>query len=408
MHRSFVAAVAALFACSAHAQLYLQAELRSPQPEEDAAFGATILDAFNSMIVGAPATSAAGIPGVGAVYSFDRTDYAQAPAELRPLQAIAHAAYGASLSGGGWAIVIGAPGGSDVANDPAPRGMVDSWNLGPAWVHYGTISPPPSHTGTEFGRSVSYSNQALVAGFPGRTDKGLEVGGAQVFYEQSGDWGYQGTISLFLGNNRFGEHVTSAGAATFVTDPTESTVYYFDVFTTSGTLPKPTPGEDLTSFGSTVLYSTDVFVGTPYPRDFSGNPLPGRVYVYRFIPNQNYELIGTITSPDAEPGDGFGASIDQWGTEFAIGAPGATVANLPNAGAVWCMYDTGLAWVPARRLVSTRPQAEGRFGAALSWQYGSLGIGAPGETAAGVPRAGTAYVFAADSDVIFQGSFDYL
>ncbi len=408
MRRSSTALLALTLASQANAQVFLLAELRAPQPEANGGFGLAILDTPSAMIVGAPAMSAGNVAGVGAVYSYDRVDFTAVPTELRPLQTVANAAYGTSIAGGASVIVIGAPGGSGVANDPAPRGVVDSWWNGPTWVRHGTISPPPSHTGTEFGRSVSYSNQALIAGFPGRTDKGLEVGGAQVFYEQSGDWGYQGTISLFLGNNRFGEHVTSAGAATFVTDPTESTVYYFDVFTTSGTLPKPTPGEDLTSFGSTVLYSTDVLVGTPYPRDFSGNPLPGRVYVYRFIPNQNYELIGTITSPDAEPGDGFGASIDQWGTEYAIGAPGATVANLPNAGAVWCMYDTGVGWAAARRLVSTHPQADGRFGTALSWTFGALGIGAPGESAAGVPHAGTAYVFANIADIIFQGSFDYL
>ena len=404
-----VAACAAMvFACEARAQIFLIAELQPPQPESDSGFGASLLDMQGPMVVGAPAMSLGDVAGVGAAYAFDMRTPQSPPVEFRPQQTLANAAYGSSLTGYSSVVAVAAPGGSAQADAPAPQGVVETWQIVDAWTRYGTISPPAGYEGTGFAQSISYSNQMLVVGFPGRIDNGTSAGSVLRFNEEAGDWDYLGAISLPI--SRFGETVYSEGANVLAADPMTTSVYYALGLAGLGTLPQPPQGEGvMVTYGQSIWANGDILIGTPYPLDYNADPLPGRVYHYRHsVDGDGYTLVETIMAPDAAPGDGFGASIDSFAFEFAIGAPRAAVAEVPGAGTVWLFDGTGLNITPRQRLTSTRPQPDGHFGTALTWKYGNLGIGAPGEAAASVPRAGVAYVFANYADIVFKGSFDYL
>lgn len=358
------------------------------------------------MAVGSPGSRLNGVDGVGAVYVFDLSSIQAEPVELRPQQSIAQSAYGTSLTGSSTVIAIGAPGGSAVANDPTPAGVVETWRLVDNWSRYGTISVPMGYAGTNFARSISYSTQKLAVGFPGRIDNGVPSGAVFQFNELGGAWSFLGAISLPFRD--FGETVFAAGANILVTSPLNRSVYYS--LGGLGTLPDPPPDQGvMVSYGTSLWANNNVLVGTPYPVDNGGNPLPGRVFSYRRANDGiGYTLIDTITAPDAVPGDGFGSSIDNWaGGSYAIGAPSASVEDIEEAGSVWIFRTVGADLVPQQRVTSTRPQPQGNFGASVSWIYGRLGIGAPGESIDGLERAGGAYVFGSDADVIFKGSFDF-
>lgn len=405
-------AAAALAPASGRAQVYLIDTLKSPHPETDSNFGASVGEGSIAITVGQPDASYSGMPSVGAAYLYD---FAHWPLELRPLVPVPNARFGAAIRG---ELLIGAPGGTAVAGDPSPRGVVESWMYVPggSWARNGILTPPDNALGGGFGTSISNSMAFYtVIGYPGYLDGAREAGAAMLFEQTSADtWAYQGSYISAHDGTGFGQNVVLAGGSrVLVGEPgfydgngASGVVSYFGDGLPLGTL-MAGDGEAQGFGGSAMWENWALLIGVPYPHDAQDQPLPGRVYVFSWsFDTLEYTLTQTFSAPDGFPGDGFGTSIDLFGFTFAIGAPGMAVGDVPNAGAVWLFDNIGFDYTPRERKVSPRPAADGHFGAALTWRSGRLAIGAPGEPDGDIPRAGSVYVFATDPDVIFQSFFD--
>ncbi|HRP63600.1 MAG TPA: hypothetical protein PK400_09930 [Phycisphaerales bacterium] len=139
-------------------------------------------------------------------------------------------------------------------------------------------------------------------------------------------------------------------------------------------------------------------VGAPF-HDLGGNDSIGRVYLYKRI-NNVWTLDGTRDFTPSSPANAqFGAAVavaKGLGGEdrYAAGAPGATVNGHANRGRVMVQYRyNGSPWASPQWLSPADLSAGARFGQSIAFGGGYLFIGAPGATVSGVANAGAVYVY---------------
>jgi len=92
----------------------------------------------------------------------------------------------------------------------------------------------------------------------------------------------------------------------------------------------------------------------------------------------------------------FGHVVYLEGDTLAVGAPGARVDELFDAGAVYVFTYSGGVWSEQPRLVASDLEAEAQFGVSVALDGARLAIGARSDDALGVSRAGSAYLFVDD------------
>lgn len=99
-----------------------------------------------------------------------------------------------------------------------------------------------------------------------------------------------------------------------------------------------------------------------------------------------------LDGPSLLEGDGFGASLACQGGRAAVGAPGDD-GGASGAGAVYLFEQDGPRWGLEVRLQAPESAAELAFGEAVALDGGRLLVGAPGATVGGVEDAGAVFAF---------------
>ncbi|WP_347250487.1 FG-GAP repeat protein, partial [Zoogloea sp.] len=101
----------------------------------------------------------------------------------------------------------------------------------------------------------------------------------------------------------------------------------------------------------------------------------------------------TLTASDGQPSDFFGVSIAQLQDTIFVGSSSDDVAGLPNAGSVYVFERVGGVYSQTQRLNASDIQQNANFGIAISAGSGLLVVGAPNASPGGMNLAGSAYVF---------------
>lgn len=126
------------------------------------------------------------------------------------------------------------------------------------------------------------------------------------------------------------------------------------------------------AYGSSLLVvDGDLLVG-----ETSGFSNTGMVHVLRRNDRGSWDVVQTLTSPDAAIGDRFGSLTAQDGGVLVISSPGA----LGGFGAVYVYRaDTRGTWQFEARLTTQASQSDG-FGSAIAVMGDMVAVGAPGNT----------------------------
>jgi hypothetical protein len=128
--------------------------------------------------------------------------------------------------------------------------------------------------------------------------------------------------------------------------------------------------------------------------DETANALPGAGHAYVFDATDG-SLITTLTSPNAQAAGLFGNSVAVSGSTVVVGARGEIANTLVFAGHAYVFDATDGSLITT--LTSPNAQAGGNFGASVSISGSTVVAGAPSETANALVFAGHAYVFDAST-----------
>lgn len=269
---------------------------------------------------------------------------------------------------------------------------------------------------TNFGASVSFSGNAILAGAPGTSISGnSNQGAAYIFVKPKNGWRTMTetaklTASDGMAGDRFGTSVSLSGStavvgAIYAPLSGPGKVYVF-VKPPKGWI-DATQVADLSSsdgaandnFGSSVSISGNtILVGAPDATNGSGGA-QGAAYV--FVKPQNGWATGTetakLTASDEATGDSFGTSVFLAGGVAAIGSPNAMVGSNAGQGAAYVFVKPSKGWnttkVFANKIVASDGAAEDNFGYSLASAGKTVVSGAPGAAVNGKTDDGAAYIF---------------
>ena len=184
---------------------------------------------------------------------------------------------------------------------------------------------------------------------------------------------------------------------TIPTDPMPTTFYRFLVlsvlaltgFATLAASAAPAPADAPSTmrdaYGSSLLVvGGDLLVG-----ETSGFSNTGMVHVLRRNDRGSWDVVQTLTSPDASIGDRFGSMTAESGGLLAVASSGA----LGGQGAVYLYRHDGSSWAFEARLTTDTSQGDG-FGSSVVVLDGRVVVSAPGS----MGGAGRLHVFSGDAD----------
>lgn len=234
---------------------------------------------------------------------------------------------------------------------------------GTSWQMIQELNPGTLDGGDLFGQAVDISGDYAIIGAPGDDNNGGDAGRAYIFKRDTSDqWNLLPTNVLPVsssGGDQFGSSVT------------------------------------IHSISTTEAYAA---VGSPF--DTALTTQSGSAYFF-FISNSTIFTENSRVYPsDGGTYDHFGRALSISQTSdnriFAvIGAEGALVGNLSDAGAAYTYERTDNGWVwLTPRLVAENIEAGALFGASVSMDGNNLIIGAPSENSKEyTENSGSAYIF---------------
>ncbi len=375
----------------------LVATLENPEPPGADRFGTAITAVGTTLFaVGAPLDDRAAAVDTGSVYVFDAASGAPTLTIPNPGGADGDQ-FGAAIAALGGKLLIGAPatsvGGQAGAGAAyvidATTGMVDRVILNPA-----------ASAGAGFGSAVAVdpTRNEILVGTPRAMLAGMSAGAVYIFDATTG------AFVRVLDNpdpatgDRFGAAI--ATGSVFIGAPGDASpggsvdrgaLHSFDSAT--GMLLFTTPGlVQLTGAGfgaSVATVPQGILVGAPASLPFGG----GRAGQAMLVARTTGGFLFSITNPTPAAGDEFGARVALAGTLFAISAPRAPLGNFSGTGVVH-LVDGGSGRL-VRTIENPTPASGDDFGRGLAaLGSGTLAIGAPEATSAGVGSAGVVQVIA--------------
>ena len=317
----------------------------------------------------------------------------------------------------------------------------------PAFVIRAVLTEPKPTTVSHFGNSVSIGDGQLVVGACWASVGAKERAGAAYLFDLGG--AYQGTLASatpkqnagFTGDPFTTNAAAMSGADAIVGEYTGAGGGRVFVFAPDGTrlavtCPEARPG---LQFGSSVAgdgagFLVGAYAGGAWLFDPRGKPLvkfvptrgvskcfgmsvslKGPVVVVTqdhiavgdtpqagmaYLFDREGRPIAEMQAPAPETGSGFGVCSATDGEVIAVGAPGAKVAGLAVAGAVYLFSAKDGSFL--RTLLPPVPTMGGHFGISVAIDRGRVLVGAPGTQAAGVPGAGACYLFDAGGRAVAE------
>ncbi|MBK7406171.1 MAG: hypothetical protein IPJ41_16585 [Phycisphaerales bacterium] len=326
------AGAAAILAGHAWGQCFSDRVTASDKQSTDL-FGAGVAmtwnGASNNLIVGAPREDAKGTDA-GAVYCFtDSPGQWWEFAKLTAADTVAGDYFGSQVAIDGNRLIVAAPG----TGSTGKAYLFD--RFGSQWSQTGVFTGAASTDG--FGAAVAIDGNVAVIGAP-YNDAFASDSGAAYVYERSGNgWVYTVTLTAYhLWRN---------------------------------------PG-DWCGFSADVDGSK-IVVGIPNGDAFDANDCG---FAQTFVKaNGVWGLSGALYAPDHQTGDDMGYSVAIDGNTAVVGAPGATVGNNAEAGAVYVFHYNGQGWDFDRKVTAYPSYANARFGSQVSLSQGVIAVNTGGK-----------------------------
>ena len=301
--------------------------------------------------------------------------------------------FGVSVDVSGDTVVISAPGRTVGANEG--QGAVFVYGpSGGSWVLQATVTAGDGAAGDFFGTAVALQGDTLVVGTGERDLDGAEnAGTVYVFTRSGGVWTQSAELTAphpekdawFGGAVSLDGDTLGVGAAG--ENGYDGAAY---VFTGSGaswsqqarmTTPVATDGE----FGGTVAVDGDTLL--------VGSAFKGSNGAFVFTRTGSaWDAGAELTAPGVAVKDGFGSSVAVSGDVAVVGAAEQQVGGVDNVGGVYTFTRQSGVWGSPTRIATPNAGDDGLFGAAVDLEDNSLAVGAPGESLAGLPFCGDAYL----------------
>ena len=234
--------------------------------------------------------------------------------------------------------------------------------------------PVDVRVSSAYGASTAMSAGYAMVGAPNVDGHGA----VYVFKQQGGSWPQvQKLVAPDMAAGHFGTGVALTLDTALVSDNGRSLVYIFE---RSGFGPYRATailrggvelfGSALAIEGCTALVSSGAH-DTPTQH--------GWVHEYNRCPSGTWKYKSSFYSPNASPGDRFGASLAMIGTNLLVGAPGTA----SNAGAAYHYVYTNGAWRLKQKLTQASAHAGNQFGWGVGFSNGLAAVGAPYSLSAG-------------------------
>lgn len=367
--------------------------LTSPNAQAYGRFGFSVGISGTSVAIGAPYETSSGDTYAGQAYTFNANSGDQI-ATLTSPNAQADGDFGTSVATGGATVAVGAP--EETSSSDTDAGNAYLFDTATGGVT--SLASPNVQAGGLFGESVAISGGEVAVGAPYETDQGItKAGNAYTFSIASG--------SLILGSfttpnpvssGEFGWSIAFGGTNVVTGAPNENAAgetggghaYLRDNLPL--TLTSPNAQTDGYGGSSVSISGSLLAVGAPGEMA-AGLAGAGNAYVI----DSATGVVTTLSSPNAQSGGDFGASIAISGTTVIVGAPGESVSGSVDAGRAYVFSATTGSLIST--LTSANPQTSGEFGDAVAISGSTAVVGAPGETASSAAGAGNAYTFNAVS-----------
>lgn len=328
-------------------------------------FGCAVSVAGDVSVVGAMRADPDGIPEAGSAYVFERdaggTNHWGQVAKLVAADKEEDAEFGRAVSVAGDLALVGAhyanPGGMEQAG-AAYLFERDAGGTN-AWGQIAKLVAADRQPYDEFGWSVSLGGDLALVGAD-RSDPGgvTNAGAVYVFERNAGGanaWGQVAklTASNALDNTHFGYSISVAGDTALVG------IHYMVM-------------PSMTNAGSAYVFE----------RNAGGT--------------NHWDLVARLVPADSRGEDGFGVSVSLAGDAALVGAEGACVDGLANAGAAYLFERNSggpNAWGQVATLVAPDRRAADLLGYSVSLAGGTAMAGSPFNDVGGKPNAGAAYLF---------------
>ena len=230
-------------------------------------------------------------------------------------------------------------------------------------------------TNSAFGAATALSGGRAMVGAPYVDGHGV----VYLFQQSGGSWPQaQKLIAPDVAPGNFGTGIVLKGDTALISDNMRNLVYSFDRVNGTG----PYRATAILRGGVELFGSALALEGCTALISSGGHGSPtqhGWVHAYNRCPDGKWIWKGSFASPDASPGDHFGASLALSGSNLLVGAPGTA----SNAGAAYYYVYTNGTWRLKQKLTQASAHANNQFGWGVGFRGGLAAVGAPYSLSAG-------------------------
>ena len=376
-----------------------QAKLEASDPNDYDYFGDSVDIDGDTAVVGA-GKYYTGLAESGDAYIFTRsgTSWSQ-QAKLTPSDGQDGDWFGWGSAIAGDTAVVGAPR-EDTPGSSAGSAYVFT-RSGTSWSQQAKIQSSDIASGDNFGKSVSISNNTIIAGAESAATGGSNNGAAYVFTRSGTSWSQEAklTASDAAVDDEFGFAVAIDGDTAVVGAKSEDTggtsagsAY---IFTRSGTtwsqqakLNASDPNA-YAGFGLSVGISGDSVIIGAWGNDTTAAGA-GAAYVFTRS-GTSWSEEAKLTASDGASDDNFGFSVDIAGDTVIVSANYQDTGG-SNAGAAYIFTRSGTSWTQAKKIQSSDIAANDKFGQSVAINGNTAIVGSMHN---GTTDRGAAYTFVA-------------
>lgn len=250
-----------------------------------------------------------------------------------------------------------------------------------------------------FGNGMAVSGDYAIIGACYDDDNGSNSGSAYIFYNNAGTWEQQQKINASDGqsNEFFALTVAISGdyaiAASLGANSYGGKAYVFHndagVWTETQILTASDP-ENYKLFGCSINMENDFAIIGAYGDEASGVN-SGSAYVFQNVSN-NWIEVAKLTASDADENDFFGTAVAIQSDFAVVGADGNENNAGSQSGTAYIFYNNSGTWQQSQILESSDSVVGDHFGASVSISGDRIAIGANYKSDNGV-WSGAAYIF---------------
>ncbi len=375
-------------------------------------FGGAVAIDGNTAVVGAYGDDdMASSAGAAYVYYHDGVHWVLGD-KLTPADLAASDVFGTAVSLAGDVLLVGAPGSTSA---DVPGAAYVFRHDGTAWIEEARLTAADGEVGDEFGCAVSLSGDIALIGARYDDDLGGQAGAAYVFRYDGSTWVEEAKLLALDGDasDSFGSTVSISGDVALIGVSSDDDYGHLAgaayVFRYDGGTWNQDPklyaadAGPWGSFGSAVCLAGDTaLIGAPAISFWAPT---AAAYVFRYDGVQWGEQ-AKFTASDGESADQsyFGSAVSLSGDFALIGAYGDDdISNY--AGAAYIFHFDGAEWVELAKLTAMDGAESDNFGGAVSLS-GDMGlIGAWYDDDLG-SSSGSAYIFRGIGDCNISGALD--